>query len=287
MTTTKHRIQFALSLAAASMLAAQPASADVEHDDDVIITGQLCAGSDNCKSGRVFQADLELASVNPNMILFDSTAGADDWEIGASNDDLIIKNRVDGGATVDVFHLDGGAPASSLYVNGLGRVGLGTSSPVDHLHMTGFNPAIRFEDFAAPRTWVAGVTGGGFAVADLTSGTSPFSIAPGPPNNSLRIASSGNVGLGTNTPAAGLHVRRIDGTAKLFVEEASAGQASRTLFQLQNNGEPKFGFKNTAFPQSWEFFASVGFAVNEITNPGLEFVLSPSGSLTITGSLEE
>jgi hypothetical protein len=93
------------------------------------------------------------------------------------------------------------------------------------------------------------------------------------------------VGLGTNTPAAGLHVRRIDGTAKLFVEEASAGQASRTLFQLQNNGEPKFGFKNTAFPQSWEFFASVGFAVNEITNPGLEFVLSPSGNLTITGSL--
>jgi hypothetical protein len=70
-----------------------------------------------------------------------------------------------------------------------------------------------------------------------------------------------------------------------LVEDVSAGQASRTLFQLQNNGEPKFGFKNTAFPQSWDFFASVGFAVNEISNPGLEFVLSPTGSLSIAGSL--
>jgi hypothetical protein len=99
------------------------------------------------------------------------------------------------------------------------------------------------------------------------------------------ITSSGRVGLGTITPAANLHVFQVDGTAKLLVEEASGAQASRTLFQLRNNGEPKFGFKNTAVPQDWEFFASVGFAVNEITNPGLEFVLGPTGNLLITGSL--
>lgn len=114
-----------------------------------------------------------------------------------------------------------------------------------------------------------------------------FAIAAQPAaavDPAVRVDPSGNVGVGTVTPQGSFHVKRADGTAKLVVEETGS-PASRTLFQLTNNGEPKFGFKNTGFPQSWEFFASVGFVINEITNPGLEFVFTPSGNLNMSGTL--
>jgi hypothetical protein len=275
-----------LSLLVASLFAPRPASADVVHADDVIITGRVCAGSADCVTGRVFQGDLELVSGNPEIIFIDNTIGADDWEIEADASDLEIKNRVDGGSTIDVVRLNGGAPGNSLVIDSQGFLGLGTSAPGDELHIRGHIPTIRLQDTAAEgRTWHIAGTFQGFEIQDRTAFTIPLFFYPGAPNNSIVVDSTGNFGSGTSTPSAALHLRRTNGTAKLLVEEANAGQASRTLFQLQNNGEPKFGFTNTAVPQSWEFFASVGFAVNEITNPGLEFVLSPSGSLTIAGSL--
>jgi hypothetical protein len=274
MPITKHRIPVVISLAAATLLAARPAFADVVHADDVIITGNLCAGSADCASGRSFVGDLEVTGEPPEIILFDTRAGADDWQLEANSDDLIIRNRVDGGPIRNVARLSGGAPANSLFVDSDGNIGLGTSTPSTDLHLAASSPTIRFQDTDDEQFWDIVASNLSFRVFNASTGIIPLLVKPG-----------GDVGIGSTAPFAALHLRRANGTAKLLVEEASAAQASRTLFQLQNNGEPKFGFKNTAFPQSWEFFASVGFAVNEISNPGLEFVLGPTGNLAITGSL--
>jgi hypothetical protein len=46
-----------------------------------------------------------------------------------------------------------------------------------------------------------------FAIEDSDDGTTPFTISDDVPDHSLFLASSGQVGLGTSTPAADLHVR--------------------------------------------------------------------------------
>ncbi len=45
-----------------------------------------------------------------------------------------------------------------------------------------------------------------FAINDVTSGTTPFKVMAGAPNNSLFVASDGKVGIGTNTPTNELTV---------------------------------------------------------------------------------
>jgi hypothetical protein len=233
---------------------------------------------------------LFLQGSTPDIFFLDTDAlpNGNDWVIEANSQTqayFTIRDDTAAG-TPRIFRLDPGAPANALRINSSGRIGLGTATPAQILHIVdSVAPAIRFDDTGGPKVWDMHANRHNFALGDDTTGQYPLLIFPGAPTNSLRITSNGEVGVGAATPSAPLHVRRTNGTAKLFVEEASAGQASRTLFQLQNNGEPKFSFKNTAFPQSWEFFASVGFAVNEITNPGLEFVLGPTGHLTITGAL--
>ena len=101
----------------------------------------------------------------------------------------------------------------------------------------------------------------------------------------------GAVGLGTEFPAAALHVQRSDGTAKLLVEETSGVTAQRDLLRLDNNGDVRFQMVDTSGnPSDWRFNArgSFGkqFLINEFAGGGgSEFVLQGNGNLFITGQL--
>jgi len=86
-------------------------------------------------------------------------------------------------------------------------------------------------------------------------------------DKAIHVASSGDVGFGTDTPGASLHAVRSDGTAKILVEEESVTAAPRTLFQLKNKGNTKFGVLNTEAGVEWSF-----------ANPGTAFRLSRQGS---------
>ncbi len=96
----------------------------------------------------------------------------------------------------------------------------------------------------------------------------------------------GNVGIGTDSPAESLHIRRDDGTARLLVEETSPVALQRSVFRLRNRGGIRFDFEDTSGGAVWQFLNSGGlFRIINPKSPGLEFQLTPAGNLTIEGSL--
>ena len=117
------------------------------------------------------------------------------------------------------FLVEGGAPTNSLYVDDKGRLGLRTSTPVVEIHTKdGNTPTLRLEQDGSlgfvPQTWDVAGNESNFFIRDATNGsTLPFRIRPGAPSNAINIAGSvgsgdpGDVGLGTDSPDAELHVK--------------------------------------------------------------------------------
>jgi len=110
------------------------------------------------------------------------------------------------------FTITAGASTNSIFVDSTGRVGLRTSTPVLDLHIATSNtPAMRLEQnnsggFTA-QTWDIAGNEANFFVRDVTGGSRlPFRIRPGAPTSSIDISASGNVGIGTASPSALLHV---------------------------------------------------------------------------------
>ncbi|KAL7574751.1 hypothetical protein ACA910_017315 [Epithemia clementina (nom. ined.)] len=138
-------------------------------------------------------------------------------------------------AIADVTHdklpmgIENAAPDFSFFVASNGNVGLGKSYPEAKLHLVGdTGPSIRLENRQSGRgnynsrnnqqaaAWDITASDGGFSVSELTRDyrTLPFKITSGADSLSLVVAENGNVGLGTDSPAAKLHVlgnARIDG----------------------------------------------------------------------------
>lgn len=200
-----------------------PAFADIQHLDDVIITFSQCVGND-CVNGESFGFDTIRLKENNLRLHFDDTSNSasfprNDWRI-------VINDSSNGGASYfaiedstagrQIFRVDAGAPANSLHVDSQGDVGLGTTNPVVELHVVdGDTPTMRLEQNGssgfAPQTWDVAGNETNFFIRDVTNGSKlPFKIRPGAPNNSLYINTNGDVGLGTSSPQAKLHITGTD-----------------------------------------------------------------------------
>jgi hypothetical protein len=196
------------------------AVADTVIPDDLIVQGSTCTGFD-CVNNENFGFDTLKLKENNLRIFFEDTSvspgfPANDWRI-------IVNDSASGGANFfavedstavrQVFRVDAGARSNSIYVDSAGRVGFGTATPslVTHAR-NGDTPGQRLEQDGSggftPQTWDVAGNEANFFVRDLTSGSLlPFRIRPGAPTSSLDIAASGNVGIGTATPANKLTVQ--------------------------------------------------------------------------------
>jgi hypothetical protein len=118
-----------------------------------------------------------------------------------------------------------------------GRVGIGTSAPATQLHLQGTSPELRIQDVGVitPGAWDLRASTGNLLVQDVTTGNLPMSIRQGAPGFSFAIASSGNVGLGTQFPAAKLDVRgdaRVEGNVAL-----GSSRTLKTAFDAVDSAE--------------------------------------------------
>ncbi len=276
------------------------AKADVVHADDVIIAGSECVGFDCLTDGtESFGFDTVRLKENNLQIAFDdtsSTAGfpANDWRIRVNDSSsggasYFAVDDVSGARTP--FMIEAGAPANALRINGFGRVGLGTATPVLKLHlMQGDTPAVRLEQdgsagFSA-QTWDLAGNEANFFVRDVTGGSRlPFRVQPGAPTNTLTLRADGRVGFGTWSPEAAVDVQRSDGTAQVRVLEASAAAASRSLLSLVNNGSPVVTLRDSSTGDSWKvgmvrLGSSAGnFGITREDGDGAEVLFYKSGAV--------
>lgn len=205
--------------AAAGRRPAGLATKDQVVFDDLIVDGSLCVGLD-CADGESFGfSTLRLKENNLRIELVDtSSAGSfpsTDWQIRANESasggaNLFAVDNLTSGRTP--FTIVDTAPDNALFVSATGRVGVGTSGPVLQLHaLNGNTPGLRLEQDASnafdPQTWDVAGNEVNFFVRDVTNSSRiPFRIKPGAPTNSLVVAESGDLGLGTFTPSARLDV---------------------------------------------------------------------------------
>ena len=187
--------------------------------DDLIVQASICTGFD-CVDAENFGFDTLRLKENNLRIHFEDTSTAagypaNDWRIIANDPASGGANKLsieDSTAARELVVIEAAAPANSLYVDSTGNIGLSQSAPILDLHMTqNDTPAIRMEQSNAggftAQTWDVAGNEANFFVRDVTGGSRlPFRIRPGAPTSSLDIAASGNVGIGTASPAAKLDV---------------------------------------------------------------------------------
>lgn len=276
--------------------------AQIIHLDDVVIQGSACIGFD-CANSESFGFDTGRYKENNLRIHFDDTSGIgsffpnNDWRI-------VVNDSGNGGANYFAvedstagrtpFTVEAGAPNNALYVDDGGRIGIGTSIPLTDAHVvSGDSPTLRLEQdgssgFTA-QTWDLAGNETNFFIRDATNGsTLPFRIRPGAPTSAIDINAAGDVGFGVASPTASVHVLRGDGSAKILVEEASATAAPRTLFQLSNEGNTKFGMVNTEASVEWAFAnPGTGFRLSQQGSGVVEMEILNNGNMTIAGALTE
>jgi hypothetical protein len=97
-----------------------------------------------------------------------------------------------------------------------------------------------------------------------------------------------DVGIGTQTPIAPLHVSRNDGTANLLVSELSGVSAPRTLFSLINLGNTKFEITEAGTGNTWAFTNSGNDFRISLQDSGIvEFRVDNNGNAFLSGLLQE
>ena len=146
---------------------------------------------------------------------------AQTWDIAGNEANFFVRD-VTGGSRLP-FRIRPGAPTSSIDINASGNVGVGTASPSQKLHLdggasgilarivapsvdmyVGQNGAATFGVAANSMAMIAQDATKAFPLGMGTVGAQP--VIFGTTNNErVRIAATGEVGIGINAPAAQLH----------------------------------------------------------------------------------
>jgi hypothetical protein len=204
---------------------------------DAYIYNSACVGLD-CVVPESFGYVTIKMKENNTQIKFEdtSTPGGGfpsmDWTIGANETENGGKDLffIDD-ETHRIMAIEGGAPASSLYVNPLGHLGLKTNAPAVELHLYDDNePTIRLEQYQASyaaQTWDIAAREDFFSVRDITNGGWPLKLTVGAPTNSFLVHLSGNVSLGTDIENDRLYVNgnmKVNGNVTLLSDSRIKSQ---------------------------------------------------------------
>lgn len=217
--------------------------------DDLIVQASLCVGFD-CVDGESFGYDTIRMKENNLQIKYDDTSTstgypANDWNLignDTTSGGLSYWAVEDSTAARKPFLVEAGSPASALYVDSTGNIGISQSSPLLDLHITQPDtPAVRLEQTNGggytAQTWDIGANEANFFIRDLTGGSRlSFRIRPGAPTSSIDIAASGYVGVGTASPTQMLDVFRSDTAVTTIVSRAQNANGISVLRAQAGDG---------------------------------------------------
>ncbi|MEZ5716054.1 MAG: hypothetical protein R3D85_13330 [Paracoccaceae bacterium] len=243
-----------------------------------------------------------LSGFNPSIRLErDTSSGfqAQTWNIGPGGTEFRITDVT---ASTVPFAIARNAPDRAIriantgnlligepLVQGAGLVVSDTSSAdlfLEIKDISGASPTI-------VRGYQVQATANYFSIYEVAPGITrtPFRIAAEADNASVTLAAGGRIGLFAPTPQAALHLRRSDGTAQAYVQEASATTEPRTLLNLRNNGRPEIVMGNTDTGGEWSFGAGTNFilkqgALGSTSSAKTKlFEVTGTGNATLAGSL--
>jgi hypothetical protein len=267
--------------------------------DDLIVDGSACIGFD-CVNGESFGFDTLRLKENNLRIKFQDTSysasfPSNDWQITANDSTNGGANKfsiddIDSGKTP--FTIEAGTRANAIYVDDSGRVGLGTSTPAEDLHIWyGDTPTIRLHQSGggwAPQTWDVAGNEANFFIRDVTNGSElPFRIQPSAPTSSLCLMSDGKVGMGTWSPEFPLEIERTGENVIIQLERTDPGvqfkfAVTNSLAQIgSRTSHPlKFVVGNAA-KMTIDTDGDVGIG-NE--NPGYLLVVGANGTTYCDGN---
>jgi hypothetical protein len=174
------------------------------------------------------------------------------------------------------FHTNGG---ERMRIDISGNVGIGTTTPAQRLHLVASDPKLqltRTSDF-----YYGLLSADGFSAFTNTNGNAPV-IFKTANTEAMRIDSSGNVGIGTSSPATALHVasgdiRLTNGatftSSNSLIREFSAAAGSSNQFVTSS-----IGFRTGAFVD--EGLITFSTALNAST-PTERMRIDASGNLLV------
>jgi hypothetical protein len=228
--------------------------------------------------------DLHVKSGNtPTLRLEqDGSSGfaAQTWDVAGNETNFFIRDATNGSKLP--FRIVSNAPNASIFVAADGDVGLQTTTPDGLFDVAHSSDANNHAFFVGTDSYVGVNIDNGHVPAGLfdvqtTGGVSQFTVA-----------NDGDVGLGTASPSASMHVRRTDGSAQIFIEEVSGDQSVRNLLRLTNSGsvymslEDNSGYVWNIQNRDQDFRITTG---SDGGISDIEFKLDADGNLTIPGSI--
>ena len=213
------------------LLAATSGRAQTVLPGDHTVLGALCVGP-QCASESFGDDTLRLKAYNLRIHVDDRTTNPDysghDWgflfnDVAQFGEDYFaVEDRTL--ATVP-FRIDGFAPTNALRIAGNGDIGIGTGLPQHDLHIVsnGGTATIRMEETVGTAArWDIEANSAAFVIQDVLAATNPIMLEKNAPSYALRIANTGNVGLGTSSPQAPLEIFRREAFNFLRITAAGA-----------------------------------------------------------------
>lgn len=112
--------------------------------------------------------------------------------------------------------------------------------------------------------------------------------------DAMFVDSSGNVGVGLNTPAKQFHIEGADSSqlgannVMIRIANTAGSEESRRMLELVNSGSPLLVYRNTSSGETWSQNPVGGdFTITKGGTGQQEFQMNGGGNVTIQGSLTE
>jgi len=148
------------------------------------------------------------------------------------------------------FTINSGSLSERMRIDSSGNVGIGTSSPdADLTISSGGGEMIHLISSHTNKSWVEAEAGNGsmWRLGTVDSNphvrleamavTGEIKFLTGGANERMRIDDSGNVGIGTSSPASKLEVEdSVNGDMHLRINNTNTGNTARTLLLLESDG---------------------------------------------------